>query len=339
MEINGFSISVILPVYNVEPYIKQCVESILGQTYTNFECLIVDDCGTDKSIDIAKSVISQYNGDIEFKFLKNNVNSGISVSRNLAIKESRGDFLFFIDSDDKIYTNTLNELISKVRIYPEVDLVQGNCDLEDPYDYRAKLLNYKENYFPEYLCDESIIHKTILHWSFPTTVWNKLIKRSLVVDNALYFMEGIIHEDEHWKWLIHKHIKKMAFTNVCTYWYRTVNPASIMRNPDLTKSFVSKIKIFESIALHGSSQNDVCFGIHFLPYECKISSWNMIEDKKLVNDQLKKTLLLLKSKDVDVRYIRHLYFLCLPIWIMKNRFFAKFYYEYEKRNNLTYSFS
>ena len=72
MEINGFSISVILPVYNVEPYIKQCVESILGQTYTNFECLIVDDCGTDKSIDIAKSVISQYNGNIEFKFLKNN---------------------------------------------------------------------------------------------------------------------------------------------------------------------------------------------------------------------------------------------------------------------------
>lgn len=339
MEINGFSISIILPVYNVEPYIEQCLESILSQTYTNFECLIVDDCGTDNSIDIAKSIISQYKGNIEFKFLRNEVNSGISVARNLAIKESKGDFLFFIDSDDKIYPNTLSELISKVRMYPDVDIVQGNCDLEDPNDYRANLLNYKENFFPEYLCDESIVSKTILHWSFPTTVWNKLIKRSLVVDNDLFFMEGVIHEDEYWRWLIHKHIKKIAFTNVCTYWYRTVNPDSIMGITDLTKSFVSKIKIFEYIALNGNSQNDVCFGIHFLPYESKVSSWNMVKNKKRVTEQLKHTLLLLKSENVDIRYIRHLQFLCLPIWMMKNRLFAKFYCEYEKRNNLIYSFS
>ena len=86
MEINGYSISIIMPVFNVELFIEECLKSIMSQTYTNVECIIVDDCGSDKSIEIAKSVVSNYKGEIEFKFLRNEVNSGISVSRNSGIK-------------------------------------------------------------------------------------------------------------------------------------------------------------------------------------------------------------------------------------------------------------
>ena len=140
MEINGYSISIIMPVFNVELFIEECLKSIMSQTYTNVECIIVDDCGSDKSIEIAKSVVSNYKGEIEFKFLRNEVNSGISVSRNSGIKEAKGDFLFFIDSDDRLFPDSLQILVDKAKYYQDVDLVQGNCKSEDETDPRAKLL-------------------------------------------------------------------------------------------------------------------------------------------------------------------------------------------------------
>ena len=137
MEINGYSISIIMPVFNVELFIEECLKSIMSQTYTNVECIIVDDCGSDKSIEIAKSVVSNYKGEIEFKFLRNEVNSGISVSRNSGIKEAKGDFLFFIDSDDRLFPDSLQILVDKAKYYQEVDLVQGNCKSEDEKKTRA----------------------------------------------------------------------------------------------------------------------------------------------------------------------------------------------------------
>lgn len=337
MEINGYSISIIMPVFNVESFIGSCLESIMSQTYTNVECIIIDDCGTDKSIEIAKSVVSNYDGDIEFKFLKNDVNSGISVSRNSGIKASKGDYLFFIDSDDKLFPDSLQILIDKVKAYPGVDLVQGNCESEDHNDPRADLLYIKKDTFPEYICDKTLIQQTMLHWSFPTTVWNKLIKRSCIVDNGLFFMEGVVHEDEHWKWLIQKYVSNLVIVNDCTYWYRTVSPGSIMNTPDLTRSVFSRIKIFEFIALHGTSIYDISFAVHFLPYQVKILRWDKIKNLDMVNDQLIKSIEVLKSNGVDVKYIRNLQLLRLPIWLLDNKIFAKLYSEYEKRNNLVYS--
>lgn len=336
MEINGYSISVVMPVYNVEPFIEACLESVMSQTYTNFECIIVDDCGTDNSIEIAKSVVSKYNGDIEFKFLKNDVNSGISVSRNCGIKEAKGDYLFFVDSDDKLFPECLQLLIDKVKEYNDIDLVQGNCESEDNSDKRAILLHFQDDSFPSYISDKDLIQKTVLHWSFPTTVWNKLIKRSLIIENNLFFMEGVVHEDECWKWLIQKHIKNIAIVNANTYWYRIVSPGSIMNTRDLTKSVYSRIKIFEFIALNGTNHYDVCFAVHFLPYQVKILRWDNISNKKLVVEQLKKSIDLLKSKGVDNKYIRNLQILRLPKWLIDNSIFAKIYFEYEKRNKLTY---
>lgn len=337
MEINGYSISIIMPVFNVELFIEECLKSIMSQTYTNVECIIVDDCGSDKSIEIAKSVVSNYKGEIEFKFLRNEVNSGISVSRNSGIKEAKGDFLFFIDSDDRLFPDSLQILVDKAKYYQDVDLVQGNCKSEDETDPRAKLLYIKKGSFPEYICDKGIIQQTMLHWSFPTTVWNKLIKRSCVVDNNLFFMEGIVHEDEHWKWLVQKYVNKLVIINDCTYWYRTVSPGSVMNTPDLTKSVLSRIKIFEYIALHGTSNFDISFAVHFLPYQVKILRWDKIKDLELVNEQLKKSIEVLKFSGVDVKYIRNLKLLRLPAWLLDNPIFAKLYSEYEKRSHLIYS--
>lgn len=339
MKADGFSISIIVPVYNVENYIEECILSIIAQTYTNFECIIVDDCGTAKSMEIVKSIVDNYNGSIEFVLLRNEKNQGVSLSRNNGIKVAKGDYLYFLDSDDKLYPDSLSNLIEKVKKYKNVDLVQGNIVLENSNDYRANILRFNKDSFPECIDDSSVIQRTMLHWSYPPTATNKLIRRSFLVDNNLYFLEGIVHEDEHWRWLLHKYIKCLVFDYRDIYWYRTISVGSIMNIPDMTKSFVSKIKILEYIALHGNTQNDVCYAIHFLNYQTKISNWDQISNKALVNEQIIKTLKLLKSKGCDYRYIQHLNILRLPVCLINNRVFAKLYYEYEKRNNLTYSFS
>ena len=88
-------ISIIIPVFNIAPYIGDCLESVMLQTYTGeMECIIVDDCGIDESIAIAKQMIAKYQGQIEFKIIPHAYNRGLSAARNTGIMHSKGDFIF-----------------------------------------------------------------------------------------------------------------------------------------------------------------------------------------------------------------------------------------------------
>lgn len=84
-------VSIIIPVYNVAPYIEDCLRSVMRQTYAGpMECLIVDDCGTDESIHIAERLITEYNGPIHFDILHHNHNRGLSAARNTGIENAVG---------------------------------------------------------------------------------------------------------------------------------------------------------------------------------------------------------------------------------------------------------
>ena len=102
-------VSIIIPVYHVEKYIERCVLSVLKQTYRPLEVVFVDDCSNDRSIDIAKKTIEK-NGaaSIEFVFLEHDKNQGQSAARNSGIKASTGDYLYFLDSDDKLSDDAIS---------------------------------------------------------------------------------------------------------------------------------------------------------------------------------------------------------------------------------------
>lgn len=106
-------VSVIIPMYNTEKYIVECVESVINQTYTNWECVIVDDCSTDGSLYVLKDYVSHLPTELrnKFKILQNERNSKISATRNYAIQESSGYYVFPVDSDDYIEKNCLEEFI------------------------------------------------------------------------------------------------------------------------------------------------------------------------------------------------------------------------------------
>ena len=103
-------ISIIVPVYNVENYLERCVESILKQTYTNFELLLINDGSTDQSGELCDQLVSK-NGNIKVFHLKN---AGVSNARNVGIQNSTGEWITFVDSDDFITNDYLETLISAV---------------------------------------------------------------------------------------------------------------------------------------------------------------------------------------------------------------------------------
>ena len=136
-------VSIIVPIYNVEQYLEECINSILNQTYNNIEVLLVDDCATDKSGDIAKQFEEK---DSRCKYIKREKNGGLSAARNTGIKNATGDFLCFIDSDDWIsddYVQSMLELAKKDN--SEIVVCDYYMVIEDRYEDGNSLIQINNN--------------------------------------------------------------------------------------------------------------------------------------------------------------------------------------------------
>jgi glycosyltransferase involved in cell wall biosynthesis len=126
----GWKISVIVPVYNVEKYITKCIESILSNTYKDFELILVDDCSIDNSLNICEEYSKK---DGRIKIIKNSENVGASLSRKKGLEISTGKYIQFIDSDDWIENNMIEEMIKKAET-ENLDMVF--CDIYDHHSNR-----------------------------------------------------------------------------------------------------------------------------------------------------------------------------------------------------------
>ena len=95
-------VSIIVPIFNVAPYIMRCLQSIDSQTYRPIECILIDDCCTDNSIQLTEQFINQYNGAILFTIIRHQQKGGPSAARNTGLKKAIGEYIYFMDSDDAI---------------------------------------------------------------------------------------------------------------------------------------------------------------------------------------------------------------------------------------------
>lgn len=235
-------ISIIIPIYNVEAYLMECLQSVANQTLTEgLECILVDDCGPDNSAQIAKEFIAEYHGPVNFRFVQREKNGGLSAARNTGIREAKGEYLYFLDSDDYILPETIETMWELAERY-NADLVQAQ------YISEGALLKQSVNTpRPEFSSDRRYIMRIMLDYSSnPVMAPNRLIRRSLLLDNKLWFREGIIHEDNYWTYLLAKHVKRMAFCPEAFYYYR-VTPGSITQNKNIEKetlAFTTMIREF-----------------------------------------------------------------------------------------------
>ena len=233
---NDKLVSIIVPVYNVEKYIERFLMSVMEQTYNHsaIECILVDDCTPDHSMDMAKEIVKRENTDIAFVFLRNQVNSGPSVSRNIGMSEARGEYILFLDSDDFIMPNCVQLLMEQTILHPEVEVVLGNFFHDKP----GGGLKVRSDMIPRFLQDHHQIFSLYLRDVLPMTAWNALIRRIIVKDNHLHFAEGLLQEDILWSFHLYRCISQMAFVPEVTYQYCD-NEGSIMNKPKNATTFAN----------------------------------------------------------------------------------------------------
>ena len=209
-------ISIIVPVYNVEQYIKESFDSIAAQTYKGeIECIFVDDCGQDNSVAVLEKLITDYHGAIKFSIVHHEHNKGLSGARNTGIRKASGDYLYFLDSDDSITSDCIEKLTALAEKYPGVDIVQGSTKS------RMNWLQLKRDQVPEFSKKFKWIRRTLLkRYVIPMTAWNKLVRRDFLLKHQLYFVEGMVHEDEIWNFMLAKYVHRIAFCYEPTYNYR-----------------------------------------------------------------------------------------------------------------------
>ena len=131
-------VSIIVPVYNVEKYIIECLESAIKQGLKTYEIICIDDCGTDNSVNLIKNFINEKNLQDVIKIIKHDVNSGLSVARNTGIDAARGDYIFFLDSDDLLKKNTLSKMYD-IANKENLDLLEGGVSEFFETDYNISL--------------------------------------------------------------------------------------------------------------------------------------------------------------------------------------------------------
>ena len=214
-------ISVIVPVYNVEEYLEECLESIRKQTYQDIEVILVNDGSTDGSQAICEHFCQT---DKRFRLI-NQKNQGQSVARNRGVKESVGQYILFVDSDDVINTNVLEVLLPYMKT--DVDIVECRMtrNKEEFYLNKISTIVFEGN------STEAIIN-CISFKEVKFCAFTKLYRREIV--EKIPFLEGYIYEDVFTGINYLKHIRKIVVVDLNGYYYR-VRPNSTM-----TKSFNEK---------------------------------------------------------------------------------------------------
>lgn len=209
-------ISIIVPIYDVENYLRQCLDSIVSQTYQNFECLLINDGSPDSSADICREYVEK---DSRFRYFEKE-NGGLSSARNFGIERSAGAYITFVDSDDWLEHDALDRLYGALKKEnADISIGRYNCYDESRCQYLFYDSNPDDSFEviegKEIIDREGVEEMRNGNW---TVAYLKLFKRELLQDSP--FPIGKIAEDTYWTWKMLLRASKVVYLNRCVYWYR-----------------------------------------------------------------------------------------------------------------------
>ena len=219
-------ISIIIPAYNCEKYLNRCLDSVLNQTYNEFEIILVNDGSTDKTSDICD----------EYKAIDNRIkvihkeNGGVSSARNIGISKSTGEYIMFLDSDDWIERDMVEKLYNNISKYDDIDMGMCGCYLEfsskEKQILQIKLKNKTYDSTEDYLKEFSYYRdKGVFGY-----LWNKIFRSSIIKDNQLLFKKYSIAEDLFFLYELLPYCNKIKVIEDSLYNYMHENEYSLSKS-------------------------------------------------------------------------------------------------------------
>ncbi|WP_407403347.1 glycosyltransferase [Chryseobacterium sp.] len=219
-------VSIIIPIYKVENFVIRCLTSVKNQSYSAIECILVDDCGPDRSIEISQNFINE-NHLTHFRILKQPKNLGLSMARNAGIDEAKGEYLYFLDSDDEITIDAIKDLVTLAES-TKAELTLGHCICVNEKE------GWERDYFPinskkDVLEGNEEILTHFVENKYPVMACDKLVRKDFIIKNQLYFVQDLFSQDVLWSFQSSLKLTKVAFLRKDTYIYY-FHDASIIHN-------------------------------------------------------------------------------------------------------------
>ena len=231
------SISVVIPVYNVEKYLSKCVDSVLSQSFTDYEILLIDDGSTDNSGKLCDNYAEKYS----CISVIHQENKGLGGARNTGIDHACGDYILFLDSDDTIDSQLLQICYEKAQKY--------SCDM---VLFDSIAVYEDETFGVIYSCkpvpsDMPLSKNDLKSMVFLSGAWNRMFKSSLFKDLNIYFPERLWYEDLHTMPKFIPHIESVYYYSEKPLHYYLQRSSSIMHTPDFNRIVNERIKAVEEI--------------------------------------------------------------------------------------------
>lgn len=283
-------VSIIVPIYNVEQYLAECLESLVNQTLQDIEIICVNDGSPDNSADIVRKYMQ---ADSRIKLIEQE-NRGLSGARNTGLKIARGEYIYFMDSDDWLESNAM-DVCYQAAVTEGVDVVffdalafKDEVDVKDSindYDRSPSLknLSYRK------LSAKSMFLRLVLTGAMRPPVWLNFIRRDLLVKNNLDFKEGLIHEDELFTPQLYALANTMMYIPRM-FFHRRVRQGSIMTSVKIEKTLdvlqYIIVELYKFAKAHSSARTVVLLRC----YDLFVHAENLKQDylKQQIPDYWKK---------------------------------------------------
>ena len=286
MESNCF-FSVIVPVFKVEPYLQKCIESVLRQSFSDFELILVDDGSPDSCPQICDAYAKEDN---RIRVIHKE-NGGLSSARNSGLRIASGKYVSFLDSDDFWLNDSVLESVHKLIVNEKADIVilkavsyfQSTNSFSNPYTSFSSSELIPGDY-------ETSLGKLISASAYRANAWNKVFSRELMERQDLFFTEGVIAEDMDWAARLCLAAKSITIFDAPVYAYRTGRPGAITASLTIKNLVDTKDNIFRCLSyVEGKKLSERFRSAYYSYVAYRFVIW--MAESSLVKDKRKEPLI------------------------------------------------
>jgi len=274
--------SVIIPVYNTEKYLNKCIQSVIDQKHNKTEIILIEDCSTDSSLKVCNS----FKNNPLVNIIRHKKNLGVSISRNDGILAAKGEYILFLDSDDWLYPGCLRNIEKLIIKRPKTEVIIGRYN-SDGYPFNNKIL-FKNSNSNTFSANKFFSYINQLNFR-PMIIWHYIVKKSLINNKKLYFIDVKNGEDEEFGVRLLCSMKLLSLYGKNYYWHKTRKQGALRYSRDLksTESYLKVLveyyKFISKTTLSSDKQKFIheCIRFAYGEFSARIILHSKTEIKKL----------------------------------------------------------